>query len=100
MPESGDIASITLNLSMDEPIDDFGGLIRFRSEQESPMVNKGSDLTAHLGYGEDLTDVFRGKIDMFYYSYPKFYVHAVSCMSLLTSKRFDRFYEAQTTGAI
>lgn len=100
IPDSHDVSGIILNLSMDEPIDVFSGSIRFRNEAESPRVKKGSELTAYLGYGSELTDIFRGKIDMFTFRYPKFYVHAVSDVYLLTSKRFDGFYEAQTSGAI
>lgn len=99
-PKSNDVSSITVNLSMDEPIDIFDGFLKFRSQAESSRVANGTDLTAYLGYDDNLTDVFEGKIDAFHFRYPKFYVHAVSDMFLLTLKRFDKFYEQQTAGAI
>lgn len=99
-PKSNDVSSITVNLSMDEPIDIFDGSLKFRSQAESPRVANGTDLTAYLGYDDNLTDVFEGNIDAFHFRYPKFYVHAVSDMFLLTLKRFDKFYEQQTAGAI
>jgi hypothetical protein len=99
-PNSNDVSSITVNLSMDQPIDIFNGSLRYRSLAESPKVAKGTDLTAYLGYDDNLTVVFEGNINAFHFSYPKFYVHAVSAMFLLTLKRFDNFYEQQTAGAI
>jgi hypothetical protein len=99
-PDSSDVSSITVNLSMDEPIDIFEGSIKFRGQAESPRVTKGTDVTVYLGYDDNLTDAFEGNIDAFHFRYPKFYVHAVSDMFLLTLKRFDKFYEQQTAGAI
>ena len=90
-PDSSDVSSIAVYLSMDEPIDIFEGSIKFRGPAESPKVTKGTDLTAYLGYDDDLTDVFEGNVDLFHFRYPKFYVHAVSAMFLLTLKRFDKF---------
>jgi len=84
--------------SMDSPSDLFEG--SFRIDGQASKTKKEDPVTVSLGYEDDLTQVFEGKIDELSHKMFDVNLTAFSSIFSLSTFRADKFYEQRTAGQI
>jgi phage protein D len=99
--ESGKLSPVTairVSLDMDIPSDCFE--IRFAQHDGKPEIRHGDPASISLGYGDQLTDVFKGEVDHVEPSVSGLTVAGLNFVSRLCALRVCQTYENQSSGDI